>query len=125
MNILKFMVVNWDSVVVVVGFLVFIITLIKRGKTKILNNILYKLVTQAEREYGAGTGELKYAAVSDWIYERLPAILKILFTSKDIDTMIETALEVAKKKWEQNENLKMYIQGETPQPTASLEKVKQ
>lgn len=125
MTILKFLVKNWDSVIVVIGFLVFAITLIKKGKTKILNNILYKLVTQAEREYGAGTGELKYAAVSDWIYERLPAILKILFTAKDIDEMIETALQAAKKKWEQNDSLKMYIQGESPVPPLSIAKTKQ
>lgn len=105
MAILNFLVANWDSVLVVIGFIVLLVVLIKRGETKILNNILYRLVTQAEREFGAGTGELKYAAVSDWIYERMPAILKFLFTSKDIDKMIEAALEAAKEKWEKNENL--------------------
>ncbi|SHK14440.1 hypothetical protein [Tepidibacter formicigenes] len=112
MAILNFLFENWDSVLVAIGFIALVVVLIKRGETKILNNILYKLVTQAEREFGAGTGELKYAAVSDWIYERLPAILKFLFTSKDIDRMIESTLEMAKQKWESNENLKMYINNE-------------
>ncbi|MCF8018280.1 MAG: hypothetical protein K9L62_02655 [Vallitaleaceae bacterium] len=116
MAILNFLLANWDSVLVVIGFIVLVVVLIKRGEVKILNNILYGLVTQAEREFGAGTGELKYAAVSDWIYERLPAILKFLFTSKDIDKMIETALEAAKKKWEKNENLKLYINGSEQMP---------
>lgn len=116
MNIINFLLANWDSVLVVVGFMVLIVVLIKRGEMKILNNILYKLVTQAEREFGAGTGELKYAVVSDWIYERLPAILKFLFTAKDIDQMIESALAAAKKKWEQNSNLKMYLAGKIPEP---------
>lgn len=116
MAILNFLVANWDSVLVVIGFIVLVVVLIKRGETKILNNILYRLVTQAEREFGAGTGELKYAAVSDWIYERMPAILKFLFTSKDIDKMIEAALEAAKEKWEKNENLKLYINREEPTP---------
>ena len=116
MAILNFLLANWDSILVVVGFIVLIVVLVKRGETKILNNILYKLVTQAEREFGAGTGELKYSAVSDWIYERLPAILKFLFTAKDIDKMIETALAAAKKKWEQNGNLQMYLAGEEPLP---------
>ncbi len=118
MDILKLLLAYWDSILVVIGFIVLVVVLIKRGETKILNNILYKLVTQAEREFGAGTGDLKYAAVSDWIYERLPAILKFLFTAKDIDNMIETALEAAKKKWAENENLKMYINGEAPTPPA-------
>jgi alpha/beta superfamily hydrolase len=116
MAILNFLLENWDSVLVVIGFIALVVVLIKRGETKILNNILYKLVTQAEREFGAGTGELKYAAVSDWVYERLPAILKFLFTSKDIDKMIESTLEMAKQKWERNENLKMYINNEEKIP---------
>lgn len=122
MTILNFLLANWDSVLVVIGFIILIGVLVKRGEVKILNNILYRLVTQAEKEYGAGTGELKYAAVSDWIYERLPAILKFLFTSKVIDKMIETALEAAKKKWEQNENLKSYISGSDPTQQAEATK---
>ena len=90
MEIIKFLVANWDSVLVIVGFLALVAVLIKRGETKILKNILFKLVTQAEREFGSGTGTLKYAAVSDWLYQRMPAVLKFLFTEKDIDSMIES-----------------------------------
>lgn len=50
-----------------------------------------------------------YAAVADWIYQRIPAVLKLLFTSSDIEKMIEAALEEAKKAWGANENLKGYI----------------
>ena len=108
MNVLTFLAKNWDSVLVVVAFLV----LIKRGETKILKQILFNLVTQAEKQFGSGTGSLKYAAVADWIYQRIPAVLKLLFTSSDIEKMIEAALEEAKKAWGANENLKGYI--ETP-----------
>ena len=92
-------------VVVPLGFVV----LIKRGETKILKQILFNLVTQAEKQFGSGTGSLKYAAVADWIYQRIPAVLKLLFTSSDIEKMIEAALEEAKKAWGANENLKGYI----------------
>ena len=71
--------------------------------------ILFNLVTQAEKQFGSGTGSLKYAAVADWIYQRIPAVLKLLFTSSDIEKMIEAALEEAKKAWGANENLKGYI----------------
>lgn len=112
MNVLTFLAKNWDSVLVVVAFLAVVVVLIKRGETKILKQILFNLVTQAEKQFGSGTGSLKYAAVADWIYQRIPAVLKLLFTSGDIEKMIEAALEEAKKAWGANENLKGYI--ETP-----------
>ena len=109
MNVLTFLAKNWDSVLVVVAFLALVVVLIKRGETKILKQILFNLVTQAEKQFGSGTGSLKYAAVADWIYQRIPAVLKLLFTSSDIEKMIEAALEGAKKAWGANENLKGYI----------------
>lgn len=109
MNVLTFLAKNWDSVLVVVAFLALVVVLIKRGETKILKQILFNLVTQAEKQFGSGTGSLKYAAVADWIYQRIPAVLKLLFTSSDIKKMIEAALEEAKKAWGANENLKGYI----------------
>lgn len=109
MNVLTFLAKNWDSVLVIVAFLAVVVVLIKRGETKILKQILFNLVTQAEKQFGSGTGSLKYAAVADWIYQRIPAVLKLLFTSSDIEKMIEAALEEAKKAWGENENLKGYI----------------
>ena len=109
MNVLTFLAKNWDSVLVVVAFLALVVVLIKRGETKILKQILFNLVTQAEKQFGSGTGSLKYAAVADWIYQRIPAVLKLLFTSSEIEKMIEAALEEAKKAWGANENLKGYI----------------
>ena len=109
MNVLTFLAKNWDSVLVIVAFLALVVVLIKRGETKILKQILFNLVTQAEKQFGSGTGSLKYAAVADWIYQRIPAGLKLLFTSSDIEKMIEAALEEAKKAWGANENLKGYI----------------
>ena len=109
MNVLTFLAKNWDSVLVVVAFLALVVVLIKRGETKILKQILFNLVTQAEKQFGSGTGSLKYATVADWIYQRIPAVLKLLFTSSDIEKMIEAALEEAKKAWGANENLKGYI----------------
>ena len=109
MNVLTFIAKNWDSVLVFVAILALVVALIKRGETKILKQILFNLVTQAEKQFGSGTGSLKYAAVADWIYQRIPAVLKLLFTSSDIEKMIEAALEEAKKAWGANENLKGYI----------------
>lgn len=112
MSIIQFMAANWDSVLVVLAFLVLVVVLIKRGETKVLKKILFNLVTQAEKQFGSGTGELKFAAVADWIYQRIPAVMKLLFTEQDIADMIEAVLEEAKKAWGTNENIKGYI--ETP-----------
>ena len=112
MSIIQFMAANWDSVLVVLTFLVFAVVLIKHGQTKILKKILFNLVTQAEKQFGGGTGSMKFAAVADWIYQRIPAVMKLLFTEQDIADMIEAVLEEAKKAWGTNENIKGYI--ETP-----------
>lgn len=109
MEVIKFWIANWDSLLVVAAFCLICIALLKRGQTKKLQTILFNLVTQAEREFGSGTGKLKFAAVSDWIYQRLPLILKLLFTQEDINGMIESALEEAKKQWGTNENLKEIV----------------
>ena len=113
MKIIQFLLANWDSVLVVLAFLALIVVLVKRGETKVLNKVLFSLVTQAEKQFGGGTGKLKLAAVSDWIYQRIPAVLKLLFSEKDIESMIETALEEAKKAWGNNENIAAYIEPTT------------
>lgn len=110
MSIIQFLAANWDSVLVVLAFLVLVVVLIKRGQTKILKKILFNLVTQAEKQFGDGMGSMKFAAVADWIYQRIPAVLKLLFTEKDIADMIEAVLEEAKKAWGTNENLKEYVE---------------
>ena len=112
MNILQFLLANWDSGLVVIAFLALIVVLIKHGEKKVLNKVLFSLVTQAEKQFGGGTGKLKLAAVSDWIYQRIPSVLKLLFSERDIEKMIETALEEAKKAWGNNEKLKECV--ETP-----------
>ena len=113
MNIIQFLFANWDSVLVILAFLALIVVLVKRGETKVLNKVLFSLVTQAEKQFGGGTGKLKLAAVSDWIYQRIPAVLKLLFSEKDIESMIETALAEAKKAWGNNENIAAYIEPTT------------
>ncbi len=110
MKVLDFLANNWDSAIVVVGFTIFLLVLAKRGETKILKHVLFGLVTQAEKQFGSGTGQLKFAAVVDWLWQRIPAILRFLFTKKDIENMIESTLEMAKGIWSSNEELGEYIE---------------
>jgi len=90
--------------------------LVKRGATKQVREILFYLVTKAEAEFGRGTGELKFAAVTTWIYERLPAIVRLLFTTKEIDNLIEEAVQKMKEYLESNKKAKALIL-----PTRTLE----
>lgn len=105
MAIVDFFVNYWDSILIVIGFIILVLVLIKRGEMVILKQILFNLVTKAEQMYGDGTGKLKYAAVADWLYQRIPVVLKFLFTAKDIENMIESVLDAAKVAWGSNEKL--------------------
>ena len=110
MQILKWLLVNWDSVLLVVFVVALIIYLIKTGQTKILKQIAVKFVTDAEGECGTGTGIVKLSNVVAKLYAHLPSVIRILFTEKQLVNIAETVLEEAKKKWKTNENLTTYIE---------------
>ena len=59
--------------------------------------VLFYLVTQAEREFGGGTGQLKYAAVYTWLYEQLPTVAKFILPKKTVETLIEAAVSRMKE----------------------------
>lgn len=110
MQILKWLIVNWDSVLLVDFAVALIIYLIKTGQTKILKQIAVKFVIDAEGECGAGTGIIKLSDVVAKLYAHLPSVVRILFTEKKLVNIAESVLEEAKKKWKTNENLTTYIE---------------
>lgn len=110
MAILQFLLKNWDSVILVIVVIGVLIYLIKTGQTKILKKIAIRLVTEAEGELGDGTGIFKQAAVIEWLYDKIPAVLKILFTKKDLENLVDAVVEEVKRKWAENENIQTYIE---------------
>ena len=56
---LEFLTANWDSVLLVVAFVVLIIFLLKRGYTTQVNEILFYLVSKAEQELGRWYGSIE------------------------------------------------------------------
>lgn len=74
--------------------------------------MLFSLVTEAEREYGGGTGALKLSAVLTELYPKLPALIKMLVSEEHLTDWIEEALTAAKSKWETNVALATYIEGD-------------
>lgn len=121
MTVLHFMLKYWDSIVLVAVVAGFILYLIKTGQTKILKKIAVRLVTEAEGELGNGTGIFKQAAVIEWLYDKIPAVLKIFFTQKDLEKLVDTVVEEVKKKWECNENIQEYIESKQLMRLTSLE----
>lgn len=109
MDIVKFLISNWDSVLLVLAFVAALIFLYRHGRIEVVKKVLFALVSRAEKEFGAGTGELKKAAVIEWIYEKLPKIVTVFITPKEIERLIESVLEYAKTKWAANTALQEYI----------------
>jgi hypothetical protein len=105
MNILAFLIANWDSVLVALAILAGLIALVARKQFAILDNVALALVTEAEKKYGGGAGEIKLAAVVAWIYPKIPAIIRPFFSAKQIERIIERVLAEAKKKWQANPGL--------------------
>jgi hypothetical protein len=123
MQILKWLLLNWDSVVLVGVVVAIIIYLIKTGQTKILKQIAVKLVTDAEGECGTGTGVIKLSDVVAKLYGYLPSVARVLFTEKQLVNIAESVLEEAKKKWETNKNIATYIENkqQATQATATAD----
>lgn len=122
MSVVNFIIQNIDNIVLVAALIIAILFMVKRGETAKLKEILFVLVTEAEQQYGDGTGVLKYSAVAGWIYERIPTCIQFLFTAKDIEKMIEAVLSEAKEKWSKNDSIKYYI--ENPSAIVSSKEIK-
>lgn len=92
MSFIDFVAQHWSSILVVLLFIVALVILVKKGYIKYVKQICFYLVCEAEAEFGSGTGTLKYAAVTSWLYDKLPAVCKFFFTEKQIDKLIEEAV---------------------------------
>ena len=84
---------NYPSIIVTILFIIGMLILYKNNKKDVVRKIILSLVVQAEKALGSGTGELKYAWVVDNFYDKIPGIIKLLFTKKEIDTMIEDGVQ--------------------------------
>ncbi|SNR95185.1 hypothetical protein SAMN05446037_100252 [Anaerovirgula multivorans] len=80
------------AIVVLIGLILY-----KRGKTDFVHRVVLALVTEAEKRYGDGTGDLKYHHVVERLYEVLPWILRVLYSKEQIDKMIEDSVEYLKR----------------------------
>ena len=134
MDVLLFVAKHWHDILVVILLIVSVIAGVnqwvkKNGPilkqmsvqervayiTRLLTNlapIALVLVTDAEIEFGGGTGPLKRSYVIDELYKRIPDEYKKYITEENLDAVIKIALEQAEKLWEENEKVKKIVYGE-------------
>ena len=113
MNLYNFILAYWDIILVVIAVIASLVYLAFKGEKGIVYKMLYALVTEAEKEFGGGTGTLKLATVIEKIYPQLPRLIKIFVTAQTIDKWVDEVLTEAKKTWEKNSKIAAYIDSET------------
>jgi hypothetical protein len=102
MNVLNFIIANWDFILLIVAAVVAVVFAIFKGNKSVVMHMLYALVTDAETQLGAGTGSLKLATVIDLIYPKLPGIIKTFISNDTLVRWVEEALAKAKEAWAKN-----------------------
>lgn len=111
MAFIEFIAAYWDSILLIVCACVALGILYFKGQKKIVYKILYALITEAEKQFGGGTGELKQAYVIEKIYNALPAVLKSVISAERLGKWVDDALIKAKAKWGENSSVSGYIEG--------------
>lgn len=112
----------FDTVLLVILSMTFVASLvcdvwrqIKSGKItpeaaqeialSVISRVALALVTDAERAYGSGTGELKMSSCMERLLELLPASVVETVPKAFLQEHLEKALEIAKSKWLRNPRL--------------------
>lgn len=109
MNIINYIINNWDTVLLVIAAIASIVYSIFKGNKSVVMKMLYSLVTEAEKEYGSGTGALKLADVISKIYPKLPPIIKAFVSADRLTKWVEIALATAKETWKKNNAIATYV----------------
>ena len=110
MEVLKFIIANFDNIIAIVVILMAVICALIALRYPTLKNTLIQLVTEAEIRFPVkDSGELKKSFVLNEIYKVLPNWMKTFVTYSMLSWMIEKALIVAKDLWGSNEELGKYI----------------
>lgn len=110
MEVLKFIVSNFDNIIAILVILLAIICALVALRYPTLKNTLIQLVTEAEIKFPIKeSGELKKSFVLNEIYKILPGWMKTFVTYSMLSWMIEKALVVAKELWGNNEEIGKYI----------------
>lgn len=105
---LEFISIHWCYIVTGIVSLMGISYLYKKGNMENVRKIILSLVVFAEKELGSKTGKYKYALVIQKLYELLPLPLRLLITKKEIENMIEEAVQNLKEFLVQGNSIQGY-----------------
>lgn len=79
------------GVLIVIG--IYITYLFKNKKSAQIFTMVKELVDEAEKRFGSGTGEIKYAFVVEKIHGVLPVYIKFFISDKLLDLWITRAVD--------------------------------
>lgn len=135
MQVLLFIANHWQDILVVILLIVSVITGLSKWTakygpilekmtlgekmayiTRLLTNLVpiaLVLVTEAEIQFGGGTGTLKRSYVIDELYKRIPDEYKKYITEDNLDAIINRALEEAERLWANNPRVNMMVTDHT------------
>lgn len=116
-NFLTFLSENWTLILTIAGAIVGIVVKTRNWLDKskdekawaaidAIRLSMLSLVTEAEKEYGGGTGSVKRSQVLQKIFEQYPILGQVISvdtTTALLDTMIDDALVQMRKLLEDNE----------------------
>lgn len=106
----EFIRLNAINILIIIVSIVTLAYLYKIGKKGIVYRVLLFLVVEAELLLGSGTGDLKYAYVISKVYDKLPTLIRVLFTQKEINSYIEIAVAKLKELLESGVTLEGYLE---------------
>lgn len=118
MNILIFLytllVAYWSDILLVIVVAGALAILYKKGKKDLVKSIVKTLVVKAQIALGSTTNTAKYNLVIATLYEKLPLMLRLVFTKAEIDTYIKDSVTWLNSKLEDpNVNLLSYAEEAT------------
>lgn len=87
--LIDFVVTYWASILAVILFVAVMTALWVKGKKREVKHVILDLVAKAEQQLGSGTGPIKYVRVTRWIYSRMPWVVKVFMSEKELDDWIE------------------------------------
>lgn len=116
MAIFEYLINNWQIIVLtiaaltVIGYAIYVFLSAPTTEqlSKVKEWLLYA-VTEAERELGSGTGQIKLRYVYDMFIKQFPFLVeKITFDAFSV--LVDEVLEKFRVLLDQNENIKTYVE---------------
>lgn len=96
-----FIILNINSIAIVILIGVGLFYLLKKGKDRLVKNIVLNIVIEAENYFESNKGKMKKRHVIREVYRRFP-ILNILLSQRKLDDLIEKCVLELKKVLDQD-----------------------